>query len=167
MEGSAAQQPVPPLEIVERESGGPDVFSALEDVVEHPAKKWTAKAVPSGEDASEWIVSERVSGIVDYIEQREGDFGVYRVVELRQRDGSRIQVAGFGTVLAGWFEILRDGDGVAISYRGTKPASVSGHKDFDDFEVVVVRDGRRVSRSMILGKDDEPAQDDDELPLAE
>ena len=168
MQGNAEQRSVPPLEIVERESGGPDVFNKLEDIVEHPAKKWTPKAVPEGENPDEWIVSNRVSGIVDYLEERTGDYGPYLWTELRQKDDSRIQVAGFGTVLAGWFPLFEIGDGVAISYRGTKPASVSGHKDFDDFDVVVVRNGRRVSRSMILAKDDEPVfeEGDGGLPMS-
>jgi hypothetical protein len=146
MERSAEQRQVPPLGIVERESGAEDVFSSLEDIAAHPAKKWTAKAVPSGKDPKDWIVSEHVSGIVDYIEPRVGDFGPYRAVELKTKDGSRVEVAGFGTVLSGWFRILRVGDGLAITYRGNKPATVSGHKDFDVYEVVVVRDGQRVSR---------------------
>lgn len=148
-------------EIIERESGGPDVFQTLKDIVEHPAKKWTAKAIPKDEDPKEWIVSERVSGVVDYIEGRQGDYGPFRVVELRRKDGDRVQVAGFGTVLAAWFPVLKIGDGLAITYRGTKPSATSGFKDFDDFEVVVVRGGQRISR-------DEPAaaegESDAELP---
>jgi hypothetical protein len=160
MQGNAEQRQVPPLEIVERKSGAEDVFSALEDIAAHPARKWTAKAVPKDEDASEWVVSDKVAGVVDFIETREGDFGQYRAIELKTKDGSRLAVAGFGVVLGAWFRILRVGDGLAISYRGTKPASVTGHKDFDDFEVVVVRDGRRVSRDEPLGEYDEPLEDE-------
>lgn len=154
-------------QLITIESGGPDVYSALEDIVEHPAKKWTPKKIPEGEDPSGWIVSDRIAGVVDFIETRTGDFGEYRVIELKTKGGDRVQVAGFGTVLGAWFPVLRLGDGAAITYRGTKPASVSGHKDFDDFEVVVVRDGRRVSRTTTLGEFDEPKRDDDDEQLAE
>jgi hypothetical protein len=148
--------------IIQIESGGDDVFSTLEDIVEHPAKKWTPKAVPKGEDPDEWIVSDRVSGVVEYLEERTGDFGSYLMAELRQKSGERISVAGFGTVLDGWFRILRVSDGLAIMYHGTKPSSKPGNQDYDDFEVIVVRNGRRVSQSYVLGKTDEPMTGDED-----
>ncbi len=165
MQGNAEQRQVPPLEIVERECGGADVFSALEDAVEHPPVKWTPKQIPKDEKPSEWVVSDKVAGIVDYLEWREGDFGKYRIVHLVRKDRSRVQVSGFGVTLAAWFKVLQVGDGVAISYLGTAPASITGYKDYDRYDCVVIRNGRRISRHepVEVETEDEEAGD---LPMA-
>lgn len=132
--------------IVEKESGGPDVFSALQDVVEHPALKWAPKGVPKDKDAKDYVVSDKVSGVVEFLEWRKGDYDPYRVASLVQKDRSRLEVSGWGTVLGAWFPILRIGDGLAVTYRGQAPASKPGYNDTDVFDVIVVRDGRRISR---------------------
>jgi len=150
--------------VIEIESGGPDVFSTLENLVEHPAKTWTARKVPEGADPDEWVVSERVAGVVEYLEERESEFGPYTMAELRLRSGERVQAHLFGTVLKKWGRVLRVGDGVAIAYLGTRPSTMQGGKDYDNFEVIVVRDGRRVSGSQVLGQDDEPEESGD-LPM--
>jgi hypothetical protein len=153
--------------VVRIESGGEDVFSTLEDIAAHPAKTWTARALPKDADPDEWVVSESVVGVVEYTEDRQSEFGPYTMAELRQRSGERVQVHMFGTVLKRWGQVLRPGDGVAVTYLGTRPSTLQGGKDYDNYEVIVVRDGRRVSQSQILGENDEPSQDDGDLPLAE
>jgi hypothetical protein len=150
--------------LIEIESGGPDVFSTLEDIAAHPAKTWTARALPKDANPDEWVVSERVAGVVEYLEQRSSEFGPYTMAELRLRSGERVQAHLFGTVLKKWGHVLRVGDGVAIAYLGTRPSTMQGGKDYDNFEVIVVRDGRRVSQSQVLGQDDEPEESGD-LPM--
>jgi hypothetical protein len=156
--------------IIEIESGGDDVFSTLDDIVEHPAKTWTARALPKDADPKEWVVSDRVTGVVEYLEGRESEFGPYVMAELRQKSGERVQAHLFGTVLKKWGPVLRVGDGIAIAYLGTRPSTMQGGKDYDNFEVIVVRDGRRVSQSRVLGETDEPAAESEEesgdLPMA-
>jgi hypothetical protein len=151
--------------IVEVESGGPDVFSTLEDISAHPTKTWTARKLPQGADPAEWVVSDAVAGVVEYLEQRESEFGPYTMAELRLKSGERVQVHLFGTVLKKWGHVLRVGDGVAISYLGTRPSTMQGGKDYDSYEVIVVRDGQRISASTVLGQNEEPSADEDELPL--
>jgi hypothetical protein len=165
MQGNAEQRQVPPLEIVERESGGPDVFSALEDIAAHPAKTWTARTLPKDADESEWVVSDRVAGVVDYLEDRQSEYGQYKMAELRLKSGERLQVHMFGTVLGKWGPVLRVGDGIAVAYLGTRASSTPGRQDYENFEVIVVRDGRRVSQSVVFGEYDEPDEQDGDLPL--
>jgi hypothetical protein len=153
--------------IIEIESGGPDVFSTLEDIAAHPAKTWTARTLPKDADPDEWVVSESVVGVVEYVEERASEFGPYTMAELRQKSGERVQVHMFGTVLKRWGQVIRPGDGVAVTYLGTRPSTLQGGKNYDNYEVIVVRDGRRVSQSQVLGEHDEPeAEDDEGLPMA-
>jgi hypothetical protein len=160
MQANAEQRQVPALEIVERESSAEDVFTALEDIAAHPAKTWTARALPKDADPDEWIVSDSVVGVVEYTEGRTSDFGPYTMCEIRTKAGDRLQVHLFGTVLKKWGPVLRVGDGLAIHYRGSKPSSVVGQADFADYEVLVVRGGQRISASTVLGEHDEPPEDD-------
>lgn len=164
MQANAEQRPVPPLEIVERESGAEDVFTKLEDIATHPAKTWTARELPKDAKPDEWVVSENIAGVVEYLEDRQSEYGTYKMAELRQKSGERVQAHLFGTVLGKWGPILRVSDGVAISYRGTRPSTTPGRQDYSDFEVIVVRDGRRVSPPQILGEDDEPVSGDLPMP---
>ena len=124
--------------------------------------------MPKDADPDEWVVSESVVGVVEYLEGRESEFGPYTMAELRQKSGERVQVHMFGTVLKRWGQVLRPGDGVAVTYLGTRPSTMQGGKDYDNYSVIVVRDGRRVSQSQVLGRDDEPAQDEEPggLPMA-
>lgn len=163
MQGNAEQRLVPPLEIVERESSGPDAFREIEDVLDHPPLMWTPKGVPDDTEADKCLETDRVSGQVETIEERTGDYGPYRVIVLIRKDRSRVQVAGFGTVLAGWFNVIRPGDMVGVKYDGTVPSPTPGFKPYDNYTVAVRRDGKPVSQSQILGEDDEPASDD--LPM--
>jgi hypothetical protein len=150
--------------VVRIESGGEDVFSTLEDIAAHPAKTWTARTLPKDADESEWVVSDRVAGVVDYLEDRESEYGPYKMAELRLKSGERLQVHMFGTVLGKWGPVLRVGDGVAVAYLGTRASSTPERQDYENFEVIVVRDGRRVSQSEVLGETDEPEQSGD-LPM--
>jgi hypothetical protein len=154
--------------IIEIESGGPDVFSTLEDIAAHPAKTWTARELPKDANPDEWFVSDGIAGIVEYLEDRESEYGPYKMAELRQKSGERVQAHLFGTVLGKWGPILRVSDGVAIAYRGTRPSTTPGRQDYADFEVIVVRDGRRVSPAQVLGQDDEPGSEESgDLPMSE
>jgi hypothetical protein len=151
--------------IVQIESGGPDAFDQIEDVLEHPPLMWTPKGVPDGTEDEKCVVVDRVSGLVETVEERTGDYGPYLVLVLVSKDRTRVQVAGFGTVLAGWFRAIRPGDMVGIKYEGSVPSPTPGFKDYDNYTVAVRRDGRPVSQSRILGETDEP-EDDGDLPMA-
>jgi hypothetical protein len=156
--------------IIELESGGPDAFDQIEDVLDHPPIMWMPKGVPSDTDEDKCLVAERVSGQVETVEDRTGDYGPYKVLVLVTKDRARVQVAGFGTVLAGWFKVIRPGDMVGIKYEGSVPSPTPGFKDYDSYTVAVRRNGRPVSQSRILSEDDEPEledEEDGELPLAE
>jgi hypothetical protein len=159
MQGNAEQRQVPPLEIIERESGGSDAFDVIEDILDHPPLMWTPKGVPDGAEEDRCLVTDRVSGLVETVEERTGDFGSYRVLVLVAKDRTRIQVAGFGTVLAGWFNVVRPGDLVGIKYEGSVPSQTPGFKPYDNYTVAVRREGKPVSQSMVLGEFDEPIDD--------
>jgi hypothetical protein len=148
--------------VVRLESGEDGVFDQLEDIAARPPRTWTARALPQDADPNEWVVSESVVGVVEYLDGRTSDFGAYVMAEIRTKAGDRLQVHLFGTVLKKWGPVLRIGDGVAIHYRGTKPSSVAGQADFADYEVLVVRGGKRVSAAHVLGENDEPAEGADE-----
>jgi hypothetical protein len=151
--------------IIEIESGGPDAYDQIEDVLDHPPIMWTPKGVPDGAEDDKCLVADRVSGKVETVEERTGDYGRYRVLVLVTKDRARVQVAGFGTVLAGWFNVVRPGDMVGVKYEGTVESPTPGYKPYDNYTVAVRRDGRPVSQSRVLGETDEP-EDDGDLPMA-
>jgi hypothetical protein len=148
--------------IIEIDSGGRDAYSQIEDVLEHPPVMWTPKGVPEGAEADKCLVVDRVSGQVETAEERTGDYGAYRVLVLVTKDRSRVQVAGFGRVLTGWFNVIRPDDMVGIKYEGSVPSPTPGYKDYDAYTVAVRRDGRPVSQSRVLGEHDEPLEDEDD-----
>jgi hypothetical protein len=147
--------------VIEIESGGPNEFDQLDDILDHPPLMWTPKGVPDGAEADKCIVTDRVSGKVDEtVEERTGDYGPYRVLVLVTKDRARVQVAGFGTVLAGWFNVVRPGDMVGVKYEGTVESPTPGYKPYDNYTVAVRRDGRPVSQSRIAGEFDELTDDE-------
>jgi hypothetical protein len=152
--------------IIEIESGL-DAYAEIEDVLEHPPIMWTPKGVPEGAEDDKCLVTDRISGEVETVEDRSGDYGPYKVLVLVRKDRSRVQVAGFGTVLAGWFKVIRPGDMVGIKYEGSVPSPTPGFKDYDNYTVAVRRDGRPVSQSRLLSEDDEPEEGNGDLPMAE
>ncbi len=140
-------------------------FDEIEELLDHPPLLWTPKGVPSGAEPDKCVTADRVAGVVETVETRTGDYGAYKVVVLVRKDRSRVQVAGFGTVLAGWFEVVAPGDMLGVKYEGTVPSSTPGFKDYDSYMVAVRRDGKPVSQSDVLGEYDEPASDESELPM--
>jgi hypothetical protein len=162
VEGSTSTARSDSAKIIEIESGGPDAFEQLDDILDHPPALWTPKGVPDGTEAEKCLVTDRVSGKVETVEERTGDYGAYRVLVLVTKDRSRVQVAGFGTVLAGWFNVVRPGDMVGVKYEGTVESPTPGYKPYDNYVVAVRRDGRPVSQSRIAGEFDEP--DDEYAP---
>jgi hypothetical protein len=146
--------------IIEQEGGGPDAFDQIEDVLDHPPIMWTPKGVPSDTSEDKCLVAERVSGQVETVEERTGDYGAYLVLVLVTKDRTRIQVAGFGTVLAGWFKVIRPGDLVGIKLEGSVPSPTPGYKPYDSYTVAVRRNGRPVSQTRVLGEYDEPIEDE-------
>jgi hypothetical protein len=149
--------------VVRIESGEDGVFDQLEDIAAHPAKTWTARALPKDAKPEEWIVSDHVAGVVEYLEGRQSEYGPYMMAELRLKSDERVAVHLFGSVLSKWGSTLRTGDGLAVTYLGKRPSTQG--QDYDAYEVVAVRDGRRISPSQILGELDEPEEPGD-LPMA-
>jgi hypothetical protein len=156
-EESVEEQSTAAAKIIEIESGGPDAFDQIEDILDHPPVMWTPKGIPDGVEDDTCLVSDRVSGEVETVEDRSGDYGSYKVLVLIRKDRSRVQAAGFGTVLGGWFNVVRPGDMVGIKYEGTVPSPTPGYKDYDNYTVAVRRDGQPVSQSVVLGEYDEPS----------
>lgn len=154
--------------IIQIDSGGPDAFDQIEDVLEHPPIMWTPKGVPEGAEDDKCLVTDRISGEVETVEERTGDYGPYKVLVLVRKDRSRVQVAGFGTVLAGWFNVIRPGDMVGIKFEGAVPSPTPGYKPYDSYTVAVRRNGRPVSQSQILSEYDEPIGDEEsgDLPMS-
>jgi hypothetical protein len=151
--------------IVEIESGGADAFDQIEEVLGHPPTMWTPKGVPEGAEADKCLVTNQVSGQVETVEDRSGDYGPYKVLVVVRKDRSRVQVAGFGTVLAGWFNVIRPGDMVGIKFEGSVPSPTPGYKPYDSYTVAVRRDGRPVSQSRVLGEYDEPVDEAEALEM--
>jgi hypothetical protein len=153
--------------IIEIESGGPDAYDQIEDVLEHPPIMWTPKGVPEGAEDDKCLVTDRVSGQVETVEERTGDYGPYRVLVLVTKDRSRVQVAGFGTVLAGWFNVIRPDDMIGIKYEGSVPSPTPGYRDYDSYTVALRRNGKPVSQSQTLGEYDEPTEEEPgDLPMS-
>lgn len=119
-----------------------DPFVLLEERLDNPPKLWTPKGAPSDRDPDECIVEKSVKGIAEEVDLRTGEYGEYPIAILVRRDKSRVQVSGFGTVLGDRLRQVRVGDAVGITYLGTKPSTNPGMKDYDNYDVVVLRDGR-------------------------
>ncbi len=119
-----------------------DPLDLLEERLDNPPKLWAPKGVPGDLDAGECIIDKTVRGIAEEKDFRSGDYGEYPVVVLVCRDKSRVRVPGFGTVLGNRLREVEVGDAVGITYLGTKPSTNPGMKDFDNYDVVVLRDGR-------------------------
>jgi hypothetical protein len=153
--------------VIEIQSGAPDAYDEIEEVLEHPPIMWTPKGVPEGTEADKCLVTDRVAGLVETVEERTGDYGPYLVLVLVTKDRGRVQVAGFGTVLAGWFKVFRPGDMVGIKFAGSVASPTPGFKPYDAYQVAVRRNGRPVSQGRVLGEDDKPGDEESgDLPMA-
>lgn len=136
----------------------PDEFAdldALEERQANPPRLWAPKGVPDGKEPADCVVTESVRGIVEEIDVRLGDYGYYRVLTLVQRDRSRVQVFGFGTILGKRFRTMQVGDAVGVAYNGTRPSTKTGMKDYDDFDVIHLRGGRPVTTGEVAEETDE------------
>jgi hypothetical protein len=135
----------------------------IEELLDHPPLLWVPKGIPEGTEPDKCVKTERVAGVVETVETRDGDYGLYKVVVLVRKDRTRVQVAGFGTVLKGWLEVVRPGDVIGLQYLGSVPSTTPGFKDYDSYAVAVRRDGKPVSQSQVLGEYDEPRTESEAL----
>jgi hypothetical protein len=77
-----------------------------------------------------------VAGIVEEIDERESGYGTYRHTVLRRRDGSRVSVAWWGTVLESRAKNLEVGDAVAITYLGKVQPRDDSLAPYSNFDVI-------------------------------
>lgn len=122
-----------------------DALDQLEERLENPPKLWAPKGPPADMSEDEVITATSVKGIVEEVDERTGDYGTYPVVVLVQRDKTRVQVAGFGTVLGNRLKNVSAGDAVGISYLGTRESTQPGRQPYDNYDVVIWRDNAPVS----------------------
>lgn len=81
----------------------------------------------------------QIRGVVDDLDVWESAFGPYPVVTIRQPDGTRIRVQGWGAVLKGRLAELKPevGEELTIAFLGMKKPAGTGRKAYANFEVRV------------------------------
>jgi hypothetical protein len=139
-----------------------DELDALEERLDNPPLMWAPKGLPKDGDAEKFDTAIRVVGHVEERDTRDGDYGEYPWIVVLRMVGTRVAVAGFGTILKSRLAGVVVGDAVAIDYRGTLPSNTPGFKDFDNYEVVIRRNGKAVSSRLAS---ETPDTDGDDLPL--
>jgi len=125
-------------EIVERESGPATAYDPLADIEQrlaNPPKHWTPRGVPEGMDEDHCILTAAVAGIVQSITDAEDEFGGHRLVVIRRKDGSRVQIAGFGVILKDLFNRIQIGDAVGLEYEGEVTPKTPGYKDYPSYRI--------------------------------
>ena len=128
--------------VVQVESGGPDAFDEIEDRLDHPPLLWDPKEALK--DPDKCYRERRVIGVVEERETRTSTLkgsSDYEHTVLRLRDGTRVGVPWWGTVLKNAVVRYdpRIGDTVGIEYMGTKPNSDPSLADIELFDVIVRR----------------------------
>jgi hypothetical protein len=111
---------------------GDDLLADVEDRQANPPKLWD----PEGKltDRDDVITDPSVAGIVEEIDERESGYGTYKATVLRRRDGSRVSVAWWGTVLESRGKNLEIGDAVALTFLGKvqpRDPSLAPYSNFD------------------------------------
>lgn len=114
-----------------------DDYKDLQERMDNPPLSWCPKGIPDGFDAAKCIEERQVFGTIESIEERTSTFGPYRMVVVIDGSGRRIQLAGLGTVLVKRFASVEVGQRLGVRFDGTKPSSVEGAEDYDDYNVVV------------------------------
>lgn len=97
-----------------------------------------------GEDKAE---GDKLSGVIVERYQRDGDWGPYDVLEIRDAAGDLFAWSAFGTVAKSRIEEKdpQPGDTIGIKYLGKKaPKSTSG-KPYDDWKMVVERSAANIA----------------------
>jgi hypothetical protein len=111
-----------------------DLLAEVEDRAANPPKLWDPEGRLTGRDDT--TTDESVSGIVEEIDERESGFGPYKATVLRRRDGSRVSVAWFGTVLETRAKNLAIGDAVALTFLGRAQPREEGYSEYANYDVV-------------------------------
>lgn len=114
----------------------------------------------NGPEPEPWMPEEGdvVIGEIEEISEREGDYGTYKVVTLITDIGEVLNVAGFGTVLAGKFDRLGDSDcgrQIAVKFLGEQPSKKPGGKPYKNWNVTL-----SPKQAVPAGGGDFPADDD-------
>jgi len=111
-----------------------DLLAEVEERAANTPRIWD----PEGRltDRDDTITEQSVAGFVEEIDERESGFGPYKTTVLRRRDGSRAQVAWFGTVLEQRSKNLDIGDAVAVSYLGRVQPKDPTLGMYSNFEVI-------------------------------
>ena len=114
-----------------------DQFKDLADRLDNPPLSWCPKGVPDGLDAERCIVSNEIYGTIESIEDRQSDFGPYRMIVVIDGTDRRVQIAGLGTVLVKRFSALQIGQRIGVRYLGEHASSTQGFEAYDDYTVAV------------------------------
>jgi hypothetical protein len=125
-----------------------DQFAELEDRLDHPPLTWAPKGLVDGIDAGLQYAEPKVAGTVEQVDVWQSDYGPYPVCDLRLKDGTRVRVHGFSTVLKRRLGEIdpQVGELIGISYLGEVPSRVKGRSAYSNFSVV--RAGGGQSRSL-------------------
>jgi hypothetical protein len=135
-----------------------DLLGEVEDRAANPPKLWDPESKLDRDDV---IRDASVSGIIEELDVRESGYGPYKTTVLRRRDGSRVQVAWFGTVLESRSKNLAVGDAVALTFLGREKPRDPTLAEYANYDVV--------RRSPAAGPrpvdvDDTPPLTDDDAP---
>ena len=97
-----------------------------------------------GEDKAE---GDKLSGVIVERYQRDGDWGPYDVLEIRDAAGDLFAWSAFGTVAKSRIEEKnpQPGDSIGIKYLGKKEPKSSKGKPYDDWKMVLEKSPQNVA----------------------
>jgi hypothetical protein len=110
-----------------------DLLAEVEERAANPPKLWDPERKLDRDDV---VTDHSVAGVIEEIDERESGFGPYKTSVLRRRDGSRVQVAWFGTVLETRAKNLAVGDAVALSFLGRVKPRDPDLGEYANYDVV-------------------------------
>ena len=132
-------------------------FDEISDRLDHPPLTWAPKGAINGIDAEQQHVAPKVAGVVEAIDVWESEYGPYPVVDLKLKDGTRVRVHGFSTVLKRRLGEIdpQINELIGVAYLGEVKSRNPGRKSYSNFAVVRAGGGAQKSLKRFASAKDE------------
>lgn len=139
-----------------------DPFAQLDERLDHPPLFWDAEK--KAKDPEKAYQEPRVRGQVEELQERENENGSFSYTVIRTREGTRVGVSWWGTVLERAFKRyeIAVGDFVGVQYLGREPSNTPGWSDYANYDVV--KFPGPAARDLHVVPDDGPDLTDADVP---
>jgi hypothetical protein len=140
-----------------------DPFAELQDRLDHQPLTWSPKGFIDGIDVGQQHQEPKVAGVVEQVDVWESHYGPYPVVDLKLKDGTRVRIHGFSTVLKRRLGEIdpQPGELIGVSYLGEVASRIKGRKGYSNFAVVRAGGGEKKSLKQFAAAEDEDESTDD------